>query len=328
MGSLVACGTLLLGFEELAWARLVAQAEVKNSFAGGRQIGVVEFSHEAPLAMETALGEGLDGRMYTDLSRLTPEAPIIANESFYIRTRASALLHGQEKWIVQLNGLGTKAVEIGVAELKKMAQAMGVHVMECAGNARSVHFGLMSAAEWSGVPLVELLENAKMKPQSARILVSGFDTYPTKSESSQPGASWVFSWDDLHKARAFLATEMNGKVLTKDHGEKAEAQEPRRKRARIDNLKQYKLPAIKICVPNLVAIGNTSKHCGDSKPTVAGVAHNLTICPHAVQAAWQAYHQDGLDVVGEDGIVYSVYLTPRDGSRRGAWRQRCGCWIA
>ena len=217
LGSVVAGGTLLLGFEELAWAKL-AQVEAKNPFARGRQIGVIEFSHEAPVAMESALGEGLDGRMYTDLSRLTPEAPITADESFYIRTRASALLNQQEKWMVQLNGLRTKAAEIGVAELKKMARPMGVHVMECAGNARSVHFGLMSAAEWSGVPLVELLENAKMKEQSSRILVSGFDTYPTKSESSQPGASWVFAWDDLKKARAFLATEMNGKALTKDHG--------------------------------------------------------------------------------------------------------------
>ena len=217
LGSLIAGGTLLAGFEELAWATL-AQVGAKNPFATGRQIGVVEFSHEAPVAMETALGEGLDGRMYTDLSRLTPEAPITANESFYIRTRASTLLHEQEKLTVQLNGLGTKAVEIGVVELKKMAQPMGVHLMECAGNARSVHFGLMSAAEWSGVPLVDLLENAKMKPQSTRILVSGFDTYPTKSESSQPGASWVFTWDDVKRARAFLATEMNGRVLTKDHG--------------------------------------------------------------------------------------------------------------
>ena len=217
LGSLVAGGTLLLGFEELAWATL-RQAGAKNSFAVGRQIGVVGFSHEAPVAMETTLGEGLDGRMYTDLSRVTPEAPITANPSFYIRTRVSALLNEQETWMVQLNGLGTKAVEIGVAELKKMAQPMGVHVMECAGNARSVHFGLMSAADWSGVPLVELLENAKMKPQSTRILVSGFDTYPTKSESSQPGASWVFAWDDLRRARAFLATQMNSNVLAKDHG--------------------------------------------------------------------------------------------------------------
>jgi len=50
------------------------------------------------------------------------------------------------------------------------------------------------------------------------VLVSGFDTYPTKSVSSQPGASWVFTWDELKLARAFLATEMNGGLLTKDHG--------------------------------------------------------------------------------------------------------------
>ncbi len=120
--------------------------------------------------------------------------------------------------MVRLNGLGTNPVELSLAELKKTSQPMGVHVMECAGNARSGHFGLMSAAEWSGVPLVELLERVKFKPQSTRVLVSGFDTYPTKSRSSQPGASWIFSWDDLKRARAFLATEMNGKPLTKDHG--------------------------------------------------------------------------------------------------------------
>ena len=217
LGSLVAGGTLLLGFEELAWAKS-AQVRAKNPFAGGRQIGVVEFSQEAPVAMDTALGEGLDGRMYTDLSRLTEETAIVASEGFYIRTRASALLKQQENWMVQVSGLGAKPVQLSLEELKKSAQPMGVHVMECAGNTRSVHFGLMSAAEWSGVPLVELLENAKTKSQTTPILVSGFDTYPTRSESSQPGASWVFSWDDLRKARAFLATEMNGRLLTKDHG--------------------------------------------------------------------------------------------------------------
>jgi DMSO/TMAO reductase YedYZ molybdopterin-dependent catalytic subunit len=168
--------------------------------------------------METAFGDGLDGRMYTDLSRLTPQNVVTATESFYVRTRASELLEAQKPWMVRLSGLGTKPVELSLAELKKSSQPMGVHVMECAGNARSGHFGLMSAAEWSGVPLVELLERVKFKPQSTRVLISGFDTYPAKSMSSQPGASWIFPWDDLQRARAFLATEMNGKPLTKDHG--------------------------------------------------------------------------------------------------------------
>jgi hypothetical protein len=159
--------------------------------------------------METAIGEGLDGRMYTDLSRLTPQTTVTATESFYVRTRASELLEGP-KWVVRLNGLLTKPVELSLAELNKSAKPMGVHLLECAGNARSVHFGLMSAADWAGVPLSDLLESAKAKPQSTRILVSGFDTYPTKSVSSQPGAIWVFTWDELKRARVFLATEMNG----------------------------------------------------------------------------------------------------------------------
>jgi DMSO/TMAO reductase YedYZ molybdopterin-dependent catalytic subunit len=215
--SIVAGGTLLLGFDKVAWSKS-AQIGVKDPFERGSQVGVVDFSQEAPVPMERAFGDGLDGRMYTDLSRLAPQSGVTATESFYIRTRASQLLQGQEIWMVRLNGLGTKPVELSIAELKKTAQPMGVHLMECAGNARSIHFGLMSAADWSGVPLVELLESANFKPQATRILVSGFDTYPAESTSSQPGASWIFSWDELKRARAFLATEMNSKPLAKDHG--------------------------------------------------------------------------------------------------------------
>jgi len=100
----------------------------------------------------------------------------------------------------------------------KSAKSMGVYLMECAGNERSIHFGLMSAAKWAGVPLLDVLKSANANAQPSRILVSGFDTYPTKSVSSQSGASWVFSWDELKSARAFLATEMNRRPLTKDHG--------------------------------------------------------------------------------------------------------------
>ena len=209
-GSIVAGGTLLLRFDKMAWPES-AQVGVKDPLERGRRVGVVGFSQEAPVPMETAFGDGLDGRMYTDLSRLTPQNVVTATESFYVRSRASELLEGQKPWMVRLNGLGTKPVELSLAELKKSSQPMGVHVMECAGNARSGHFGLMSAAEWTGVPLVEFLERVKFKPQSTRVLVSGFDTYPTKSMSSQPGASWIFSWDDLKRARAFLAAEMNSK---------------------------------------------------------------------------------------------------------------------
>jgi hypothetical protein len=37
---------------------------------------------------------------------------------------------------------------------------MGLHVMECAGNSRSAHFGMLSLAAWEGVPLQDIFENA------------------------------------------------------------------------------------------------------------------------------------------------------------------------
>lgn len=216
-GSLIAAGMLLVGFEKLAWAYAL-QPEIYAQFAGGKLAGVIDFTQEANVPMEKVLGAELDGRLYTDLSNLAPERRRTPTESFYIRTRASELLPNEKGWVITFGGLVAKPFELSMAELKKMAKPMGFHLMECAGNDRRVHFGLMSAAEWTGVPMSEILENAKAKPEGTRILISGFDTYRTKSVSSLPGASWIFSREELISAQASLATEMNGSVLTKDHG--------------------------------------------------------------------------------------------------------------
>jgi DMSO/TMAO reductase YedYZ molybdopterin-dependent catalytic subunit len=117
-----------------------------------------------------------------------------------------------------VGGQVARPFDLGINDLKETSKPMGTHLMECAGNARSVHFGMMSVADWAGVSLLEILERAKAKPEAARVLISGFDSYVTKSISSVPGASWIFTRKELESARAFLATEMNGSPLTKDHG--------------------------------------------------------------------------------------------------------------
>src|ERR1700730_5119470 len=215
--ALLASGSELFHFDKLASTRLLISQD-KDIFAGGKQLGSVEFLEQSSVPMETASGEGLDGRMYNDLSKLTPPAAITPTESFYIRTRASELRPVQEHWTVRMNGVRAKPVELAINDLKKSAKPMGVHLMECAGNARIVHFGLISVAEWAGVPLSDLLQATYPKTQATRVLVSGFDTYPNKSISSQAGASWIFTREELRAMRAFLATEMNGQPLTKDHG--------------------------------------------------------------------------------------------------------------
>ena len=201
---------------DLAWVQPAAAQNVKE--AAGRMLGMVPFSGEARAPMGEAFGAELDGRLYTDLAMLDPEKPVTPSEQFYIRTRASSLLKGEDGWTVKVADGVAKRVDLSMLQLRGMTKPMGQHLMECAGNARSVHFGMMSVAEWSGVPLVEVLARVKPGTPPERVLISGFDTYAAPSASSVPGASWSFATADLERAGAFLATEMNGQPLTRDHG--------------------------------------------------------------------------------------------------------------
>ena len=90
--------------------------------------------------------------------------------------------------------------------------------MECAGNVRLARFGLLSVGEWAGVPVSEILDRSRAKSATAHVLISGFDRYSTESRTSIPDASWAFSREQLEKAGAFLATELNRQPLPRDHG--------------------------------------------------------------------------------------------------------------
>jgi len=168
--------------------------------------------------MDAAQGTELDGRLYTDLSKLSLQEAVTPTEKFYIRTRVSELLPDVESWRVRVDGLVEKSRSRTIEELRSAPKPLGLHLMECAGNVPLTNFGMISVASWGGVPVADILEKSGAKPQASRVLVTGFDRYATKSMTSVPGASWVFSVGDIKAAGAFLATEMNGHPLTADHG--------------------------------------------------------------------------------------------------------------
>jgi DMSO/TMAO reductase YedYZ molybdopterin-dependent catalytic subunit len=90
--------------------------------------------------------------------------------------------------------------------------------MECAGNHRSLQFGLISAADWAGIPLAKVLERVEPQSRAASVLISGFDGHSQASGHSEAGASWIFSQEQLESTGAFLAMEMNGEPLSPNHG--------------------------------------------------------------------------------------------------------------
>lgn len=181
-------------------------------------LGIVPFNDEQA-ALEVLTGDGLDGRLYTDLAKLQPDALVTPNETFYIRTRHPDLLDRNTAWKIAASGLVEAPLDLTLDTFSpKVKRDLGPFVMECSGNASSAGFGMLSAARWSGVPIEDVLAMVRPHPSARRVLVSGFDGHSAPSRRSTPGASWIFSFDQLTKAGAFLATEMNGERLPRDHG--------------------------------------------------------------------------------------------------------------
>jgi DMSO/TMAO reductase YedYZ molybdopterin-dependent catalytic subunit len=188
-------------------------------FARGTLLATLSFTSEATAALETPLSSGLDGRLYTDLEKLRLLTTSVENDRFYIRTRYPDRLVAPASWIVRLGGLVETKSAPDLASLLARARPLGVTLLECSGNGDFARFGMLSAADWGGVPLTELLqERVKALPGGTRVRVSGNDDHSAPSAHSTPGASWIFSFDELASTKAFLATTMNGAPLPPDHG--------------------------------------------------------------------------------------------------------------
>ncbi len=186
--------------------------------AGGTLLGTAPFVGEGNFPLETLVGSGLGGRLLLDLSTLTPETLVTPNDKFFIRTRYPDQLHYDAPWTISVRGLVEQPTELSLSELMRGEVSMGAHLIECAGNTANGRFGLISTARWSGIPMAEVLDGIKILPQATRVIISGFDQHSRSHPGSVAGASWIFSFEQLQTANAFLATHMNGVPLPKDHG--------------------------------------------------------------------------------------------------------------
>jgi DMSO/TMAO reductase YedYZ molybdopterin-dependent catalytic subunit len=186
----------------------------------GELIGVVPLHGDRarPTPFGTMVGgPGLDARLFTDLSKLQPDRLVTPAAEVFVRTAAPRQLPAGH-WTITGHGVGSAPASIDAAALARDATPMGAHLIECSGNADPDNFGLMSVAEWDGVPLAAALRELGVPATARAVLVSGLDDTATASRTSNPGASWVFPIDALERTGAFLAVRMNGHPLTADHG--------------------------------------------------------------------------------------------------------------
>lgn len=211
-----------LGLAPSRWAHLLAQAGCPD-LAPGTLLRTLPLygpgGDDTPLGVLVG-GQGLDARLFTDLSPLAPDQLITPSADVFVRTTVPpGLDHTPLAWRIALGAAtGTPARTITAASLMADAVPMGPHLIECAGNSNPQNFGLMSAAEWDGVPLTRVLDGVPRPADAAAVLVSGVDHTGQVSRRSQAGASWVLPLSALSTVEAFLATRMNGAALSPHHG--------------------------------------------------------------------------------------------------------------
>ncbi len=169
-------------------------------------------------SLERRFGSGLGGRKIFDLSTLDRQSLAVPADRFFIRTFKPDGLEDARRWKIDLVGLVRRPVTVRIQELQRRARPRGTHLVECSGNSAEHSFGLLSAARWSGVPVVAVLDRAHPLRRAAAVEVVGFDLHPATAISSTPGASWIFTREQLAATKAFFATELDGRPLPADHG--------------------------------------------------------------------------------------------------------------
>jgi DMSO/TMAO reductase YedYZ molybdopterin-dependent catalytic subunit len=196
-----------------------AAARLRLQPPRGELLGLVPFLTRgpAPAPLERLLGDGLDARLFADLSTVSPAALVTPADRFFIRTAAARTLPSASAWTIALGGLVREPATLDLPSLERLPRAGGRYLVECSGNGDPANYGLMSVADWDGVPLAAVLDRLQPSSSSShRVLVSGFDDESAQPRTSIPGASWIFARDDLR--RALLALRMNGAPLAPHHG--------------------------------------------------------------------------------------------------------------
>jgi DMSO/TMAO reductase YedYZ molybdopterin-dependent catalytic subunit len=203
-------------------ARLVAQHPCGDAAAGSELLGTLPLSRVGARAEPFGVkfgGAGLDALLVTDLSQLQPDRLITPSALAYIRTECPPQVAAHRgPWTIKASGLMAHPGTLTVDELSRDARNMGAHLFECSGNNNPANFGLMSVAEWTGVPLADVVARVQPSSGATGILVGGVDHDGQRSTRSIPGASWIFPLASVEALGAFLAIRMNGDMLPLDHG--------------------------------------------------------------------------------------------------------------
>ena len=150
------------------------------------------------------------------------------HELFFVRNNSRSIEIDAATWRLTVEGTGVgQPLELSYDDLRAMPHRSVPSYLECGGNHRAFFdlvmgrvasgtqwmTGGIGMAEWTGVPLLEVLERAEVGPEAVDVLFIGLDV-----ESPEQGFRKAIPMDKAVDPDTLLAYEMNGVPLSPDHG--------------------------------------------------------------------------------------------------------------
>lgn len=130
---------------------------------------------------------------------------ITSNTDFYVTSYDLTPSITLDQWSLDIAGMIKQPMRLSFEDLLKRPQTKMISTLECIGN--TVGGYSVGTAEWEGVKINHLLEEAGFDPKGFDLVLRGADSYSDSFPLSRAIE------DDV-----LLATKMNGVPLPPDHG--------------------------------------------------------------------------------------------------------------
>jgi DMSO/TMAO reductase YedYZ molybdopterin-dependent catalytic subunit len=187
------------------------------------------------MTAELAAPAGADLMVHTadPLNAETPLATMIEEDltpadQFYVRNHFAIPTVDPARWRLKVGGRVLRCRTYTFAELSALPSQTRVVTLECAGNNRSVltpslpgpqwGLGAAGSAEWTGVPLIDILDQACPAADASEVVFRGADHGQVNGHAGTTFFERSLTLGEIADSGALLAYAVNGAPLSPAHG--------------------------------------------------------------------------------------------------------------